>query len=127
MKRFKSSYVLNLPPQQARIFRCLLSFNTAGTNTFRPTAAPSLQLVVGMAMAFMPRRLQCREDTVIVEGATTAYRRKTVKATGIGSVKTTRSGHQNADDSARYPAVGQYYQPTAYGRPAVANLGREVF
>ncbi|SUH38091.1 ferric-rhodotorulic acid outer membrane transporter [Salmonella enterica subsp. enterica] len=84
------------------------------------TAAPSL-LAMGMAMAFMPAAFAA-EDTVIVEGATTAD--AVNREEQDYSVKTTGCGHQNDDDSARYPAVGQYCQPTAYGRPAVANPGR---
>lgn len=79
------------------------------------TAAPSL-LAMGMAMAFMPAAFAA-EDTVIVEGATTAD--AVNREEQDYSVKTTAAGTKMPMTQRDIPQ-----SVTAYGRPAVANPGR---
>ncbi len=84
------------------------SFNTAGTNTFSPTAAPPL-LAMGMAMVMAPAAFAA-EDTVIVEGDDRAD--AVNREEQDWRVKTTAAGNK-MHTFQRCPAVGQYCQPTA--------------
>ncbi|VEA36604.1 FhuE receptor [Salmonella enterica subsp. enterica] len=84
------------------------------------TAAPLL-LAMGMAMAFMPAAFAA-EDTVIVEGATTAD--AVNREEQDYSVKTTAAGTKMPMTQRDIPQSVSIVSQQRYGRPAVANPGR---